>query len=594
MRHLWISGLLLLTALTFFFFKSQTIDPQQHYVFVTDLRRLQELESVLKADVLKTRFAIDANYDRLVAHGEQLRLKQMQLRRELPSVIPVERQPLRAQFRDIEVALAQQATLVEHFKAQNAVLQNSLRYFPLIAQTSLIEFATQAVDQDLQTHLHDLLELMLLYNLNAREDLKPQVQQRIEQVQAALPYQIPEVQSRLENILLHARAIVRLKGEVTQVIAEMMDLPVGPALDRFTTAYDGMQTRILQEASFYRWLLYGNCLGLLAFVLVLYRTRYRAKLLTIANINLEKTVDERTQTLRQTLDDLQQSQMQLIQAEKMAGLGQLVAGIAHEINNPVSFIYGNIAPTMNYVSDLMGLLQRYQTAYPDPSLDIQDYLTKIDWEFTQTDLPRTLTSMQTGADRIREIVLSLRNFSRLDEADKKYANLNDGIASTLLLLQHRLKAQPDRVAIQVVQNLAEIPQILCYPGQINQVLMNLIANAIDALEEAIAVDPQGHLTPQIQIHTALVCHESAPLLRIEIADNGTGMSPEIQQKLFDPFFTTKPVGKGTGLGTSISYQIMVDRHGGTIRCESTLGEGTSFILELPALIRESRDACRAV
>jgi signal transduction histidine kinase len=590
MRHFWISGLLLLTALTFFFFKSQTINPQQHYLFVTDLRRLQELESVLKADVLKTRFAIDANYDRLVAHGEQLRLKQLQLRRELPLVVPAERQPLRDQFRDIEVALAQQATLVEHFKAQNAVLQNSLRYFPLIAQTSLAEFATQAVDQDLQTHLHDLLELMLLYNLNAREDLKPQVQQRIEQVQTALPNQTPEIQSRVENVLLHARAIVRLKGEVTQMIAEMMDLPVGAALDRFTTAYDGMQTRMLQEAGFYRWFLYGNCLGLLAFVLVLYRIRYRAKLLTIANANLEKTVDERTQSLRQTLEDLQQSQMQLIQAEKMAGLGQLVAGIAHEINNPVSFIYGNIAPTMNYVSDLMGLLQRYQTAYPDPSLDIQDYLTKIDWEFTQTDLPRTLTSMQTGADRIREIVLSLRNFSRLDEADKKYANLNDGIASTLLLLQHRLKAQPDRVAIQVIQNLGEIPKILCYPGQINQVLMNLIANAIDALEEAIDGDPQTHLTPQIQIHTALVRHETTPWLRIEIADNGTGMSPEIQQKLFDPFFTTKPVGKGTGLGTSISYQIMVDRHGGTIRCESILGEGTRFILELPALVGEKNCA----
>jgi two-component system, NtrC family, sensor kinase len=198
-----------------------------------------------------------------------------------------------------------------------------------------------------------------------------------------------------------------------------------------------------------------------------------------------------------------------------------------------------------------------------------------------------LTSIQTGADRIREIVLSLRNFSRLDEADKKFANLNDGIASTLLLLQHRLKAQPDRSAIPVIQTLGQIPDILCYPGQINQVFMNLIANAIDALEEAIEVDPQAHPNPQIHIQTALISHESLPLLRIEVADNGTGMSEEIQQKLFDPFFTTKPVGKGTGLGTSISYQIIVDRHGGTIRCESTLGAGTRFILELPVLTRDS-------
>jgi two-component system, NtrC family, sensor kinase len=294
---------------------------------------------------------------------------------------------------------------------------------------------------------------------------------------------------------------------------------------------------------------------------------------------------------------LRESQVQLIHAEKMAGLGQLVAGIAHEINNPVSFIYGNIAPAQSYVTDLMELLARYQRTYPQATAEIQDYLEEIDWEFAQTDLQRALTSMQTGADRIREIVLSLRNFSRLDESDKKQANLNEGVESTLLLLQHRLKAQPDRASIHIQTELGQLPKILCHPGQINQVLMNLLVNAIDALEEAIASDPQFHRSPQIKIQTQFLGPKANDLVAnglasngletessvvVEISDNGVGMSEEIQSKLFDPFFTTKPVGKGTGLGMSISYQIIVERHSGTIRCESVLGQGTKFVIELPA------------
>jgi signal transduction histidine kinase len=572
-------GLLLAMALTLFFVKSQSINLQQHYQFVRDLREIEALDGAIKTDILKARFAIDAHYGYLVRHSEQLRLQQRQLRRELPLRLRSDGSTLPEQFRQIEVILARQSTLVEQFKSQNTILQNSLRYFPKVAQSTLQQFENTGVDATLTEQLHRLLEAVLIYNVNAQEYLKPAVQSHLRTLQTLTDKQPVSIQAEVEPVLIHARIILQLGSDVQQIINEIIRLPVKPPLNRFIGSYEAMQTHIAQEASFYRSGLYATCLGLLGLVIALYRIRDRAQLLTIANANLEQVVDQRTEDLKQTLNELQQSQVQLIQAEKMAGLGQLVAGIAHEINNPISFIYSNIAPAMRYVADTMGVIERYQAAYPDPDPTIAEYLTAIDWEFTQTDLPQTLTSMRTGADRIREIVLSLRNFSRLDEADKKAANLNEGIASTLLILQHRLKAQTDRCAIAVVQDLGPLPKILCYPGQINQVFMNLLANAIDALEAAIAQDPQ--LQPAITIRTAMISPRVSPLIRVEVTDNGIGMTPETQQKLFNPFFTTKPVGKGTGLGTSISYQIVVDRHGGSIQCDSTLGQGTRFILEFP-------------
>jgi signal transduction histidine kinase len=582
---LWIGGLLLVLALTGFFFKSQSINPAQHYRFIHDIRLLKDLASDTNADMLRARFAIDTNYSRLVRHSEQLRLRQLKLRNELPLMINTDRAALQEQFRQIEVTLSRQSVLVERFKSQNTILQNSLRYFPWLAQTTLKTFAAQGINPAVQNQLQALLESMLIDNINTRSPLKPQIQQQISQIATLSAAQPTTVRTAIEAVLMHAQVIVQLKGDVQQIINEATRLPIAQPLERFINSYEGIQTRVMREAGIYRGCLYAACLGLLGFVIRLYRIRYRARLLTIANTNLEKVVDERTQNLTKTLNDLQESQVQLIQAEKMAGLGQLVAGIAHEINNPISFIYSNITPTTRYVNDLMGIIERYQTIYPDPVPAIDDYLSEIDWEFTKTDLPQTLTSMRTGADRIREIVLSLRNFSRLDEADKKPANLNEGVISTLLILQHRLKAQTDRCAIPVIQDLGPLPKILCYPGQINQVLMNLIANAIDALEEALAQNPQ--LQPEIGIRTSVISEGSHSMIRVEVADNGIGMSPATQQKLFNPFFTTKPVGKGTGLGTSISYQIVVDRHGGRIHCESTLGQGSRFTLEFPIAAEET-------
>lgn len=275
--------------------------------------------------------------------------------------------------------------------------------------------------------------------------------------------------------------------------------------------------------------------------------------------------------LATTLRNLQQTQAQLIQSEKMASLGQLVAGIAHEINNPVNFIHGNLTHVSNYIQDLIELVKLYQQEYATTPV-IKEKIEALDLEFLITDLPKTLSSIKVGTERIRQLVLSLRNFSRLDEAESKRANIHEGIDSTLLILQHRLQGKGERQSIKVIKEYSQLPLIQCYPAQLNQVFMNLLSNAIDALEEGNT--PQ----PTIWIRTQL---EQGNRAIISIADNGPGIPTAARARIFDPFFTTKPVGKGTGLGLSISYQIIVEKHGGVIQCLSQPGEGTEFRLEIP-------------
>ncbi|NET74094.1 MAG: two-component sensor histidine kinase, partial [Sphaerospermopsis sp. SIO1G2] len=300
------------------------------------------------------------------------------------------------------------------------------------------------------------------------------------------------------------------------------------------------------------------------------------------NQKLESRVQKRTQELsnknnqlQQTLKTLQNTQLQLIQTEKMSSLGEMIAGIAHEINNPVTFVEGNLNYAEEYIQNLLKLLQLYQQSYPKPTQVIQAYTKEIELDFLQDDLIKLLNSMKVGTERISAIVLSLRNFSRLDESDFKTVNIHEGIDNTLMILQHRLKNKSKFPDISIVKEYGKFSDVECYPSQLNQVFMNILANAIDAFEDGYK---ESNLqSPTIRINTQIV----DKWVKIRIIDNGYGIPEDIRLKLFDPFFTTKEIGKGTGLGLSISYQIIVDKHYGKLSCQSSLEKGTEFIIEIP-------------
>lgn len=317
----------------------------------------------------------------------------------------------------------------------------------------------------------------------------------------------------------------------------------------------------------------------------------------ISNQLVQRQLFQQTQSyaqqLEQTLNELKKTQAQLIQKEKMASLGQVVAGIAHEINNPVSFIYGNIALAVDYARDLVCLLKLYRHHYPQPVAEITDELEKIEPDFIAEDYPKLLNSMKDGASRISQIVLSLRNFSRLGEEKHKPVDIHEGIDNTLVILQHRLKEANKTGEIEVIKHYSQLPIVTCYASLLNQVFMNLLTNAIDALE----IQPYPR---KITISTSVSSDsESAALnnrdakfvtqddrsVMILIADNGCGMSEEVRDHIFDPFFTTKAVGRGTGLGLAISHDIVVEKHRGKISCISAPGLGTELILQIPISVK---------
>ncbi|HAX80207.1 MAG TPA: hybrid sensor histidine kinase/response regulator [Cyanobacteria bacterium UBA11372] len=305
-------------------------------------------------------------------------------------------------------------------------------------------------------------------------------------------------------------------------------------------------------------------------VLARVKIHWRLKRLTDT---LEQQVVERTQAL-------EQAQVQLVQQEKLSALGQLVAGVAHEINNPIGCIVGNVSAAQDYIKDLLDLIDLYRETFPQAGTEIEDKLEEIDLDYLREDLPKLIQAMKDGGDRITSISKSLRTFSRADSDTKQPFNLHEGIDSTLLILGHRLKAKENRPAIEVVTQYGELPEVACFPGQLNQVFMNILANAIDALDESnqrrIFAELKANPN-RITIRTRVEGEQ----IKIAIADNGYGMPEDVKTRIFDHLFTTKSVGKGTGLGLAIARQIIVEKHGGAIAVNTEVGKGTEFVLTLP-------------
>jgi len=300
--------------------------------------------------------------------------------------------------------------------------------------------------------------------------------------------------------------------------------------------------------------------------------------------HLQKT-EQGARVAEANLRKLQNNYTRYLQTEKMASLGQLVAGVAHEINNPMNFIHGNLRHLEKYNQKLLKLIQLYQHNYPEPTGEIKTEIESIDLPFLQADMPKMIESMKVGTDRIRQIVLSLRNFSRADEAELKVVDIHEGIDSTLMILEHRLKAHSNYPAIKIIKDYGDLPLVECYPGQLNQVFMNILVNAIDALEdvnERRRSEGLEHHLGQVIIRTSFQdSGQNSGWVQIAIADNGSGIPESIQSRIFDPFFTTKPVGKGTGMGMSISHQIISERHSGRLNFYSTPEAGTEFVIQLP-------------
>ncbi|MGB0562116.1 MAG: DAHL domain-containing protein, partial [Spirulinaceae cyanobacterium] len=493
---------------------------------------------------------------------------------DIPAFIrPLGKDELQDYLTEKEVVLKQINQQVETFKTQNATLKNSLIYLPTL-EARLVEKISLTDAQLLIDDLNQLTSQLNLYSQTLEPRAKRNATEAIarlqaKQNQAAIDF--PD--SLLDLIIEHSQIILDYQPRVEELSQELITLSNTGLSENLEQAYQHHYDLALELTRFNRAAIYS-----LVLLTVLWTTYW----VVAAMGQLNRQSRQTNHQLETALAELRQTQSQLIHSEKLSSLGQLVAGVAHEINNPVSFIYGNLDPAQQYSQDLLRLLHQYQQDYPEGSAEINSIADEIDLDFIAADFPQAIASMRQGAGRIKSIVLGLRNFSRLDQVGTKAVDLHEGINSTLMLLQSQLQDAAGRSQIEVIRHYSPLPLVTCEPGQINQVFLNLLSNAIEAIHGRNRKIPTEQPLPlsQIVIHTQKSL-EHRDRVQVKISDTGPGIPPDIQQQVFDPFFTTKAIGQGTGLGLSSSYDIVVNQHQGQLLCESKIEAGTTFMVELP-------------
>lgn len=558
-------------------FQLFSVDPKKHLEYQQHILEQRETISSLNEDIIRIRYQTFSSYDSLVSYFHFTRSNLEKLC-TLPTFVRGEqKQDLERILRTKIALFKNQKNVIEEFKTKNSLLKNSLRYLPEL-KAEIIDRLSRSEENITSTQLHfrtlliedleTLLQNILLYNLTSERKIALQIEQNLQKIsQLKTKQDFEDADAPIDLAIAHVRIILINQTELNKLTEKILSAPIDRMLDDIEISYQESYQNALQRSNLYRLSIYLVSLALIGWI-----SYFIIKQLWTAN----HEVSEANAELKQTLQELQKTQAQLVQAEKMSGLGKMVGGIAHEINNPMSFIYSNLVPAREYIQNLFALVDAYQEKYPQANGKVRETIEAMDLEFVRTDLPQLLKSMKKGADRVRNIVTTLRNFSRLDESDMKTVDIHQGLESTLLILQNRLTKRQEGLTIEIIKNYGDLPDIECHPSQLNQVFFNLINNAIDAINEAKKCD-----RVTVGIISIKTMRTEDNCILIAIKDNGIGIPESIKQRIFDPFFTTKPIGSGTGLGLSISYQIIVDKHRGDLQCFSQPEQGTEFQIKIP-------------
>lgn len=585
----FIIGICMVGALGFLYAKVQSINVDEHQQIIDTLRRTSAVNYRWDQDVLQTKLSISTHYDAVTNPLSDLDSLKNKLASKIESYL-IQSDQLKESVDKYLELMKEKDHLVENFKGQNAILHNSLHYI-----STAVEELNSEIDAELSSSLkpdsslinlrnesQDLLTALLEYNQLSQQDIIPSLERKIAYLNGQKDKYSDSVSTNLQIVLNHASVILKRKPEVDKLMADIVSLPIPKQIDKIEKDYTDVYDKRLHEKDYYFSILvaYASLLLLLiAYIGYRLRNSYRElnvlnKQLKIANETLEERVVERTQELSKAYAELKQSQAQLIQSEKMASLGQMVAGVAHEINTPLAYCHSNIEVAREQLPEIIMLLKEFgqipnllsapeaeQEFLKEQLATTQNLITSLEQEGILEEMEVLLDGSLSGLDQISDMVKSLKDFSRLDQRKVENSDLNKNLDSVLVIANNTLKGK-----VEVIKHYGNIPLISCSPSQLNQVFLNLIVNAAQAIEN------HGAITIETFVEDDLV--------HIVVEDNGKGIPSDVLPRIFDPFFTTKEIGKGTGLGLSIAYKI-VEQHGGNIKVKSEVNKGTQFIVSIP-------------